>query len=184
MRHGSGCALLRLGRHRYTFVAGAQAALEALFALPSLRAFNLLKAFVLRCLGARVGRRPLFCPGVWIVPGRNLRVGDDVGFALGVVVTTVGGVEIGDRVSIGPRTLILSTNHVIPPALDGASPGKHAGRRVRIGADVWIGANCIVLPGVTIGAGAVVAAGSVVTVDVAPHAMVGGNPAQLISIRT
>lgn len=45
---------------------------------------------------------------------------------------------------------------------------------------VWIGANCIILPGVTIGKGAVIAAGSVVTKNVAPYSIVGGNPARVI----
>jgi acetyltransferase-like isoleucine patch superfamily enzyme len=46
--------------------------------------------------------------------------------------------------------------------------------------DVWIGANSIVLPGVTIGKGAVIAAGSVVTKNVPPMAVARGNPAQVI----
>ncbi|MCH5225010.1 MAG: acyltransferase [Muribaculaceae bacterium] len=46
--------------------------------------------------------------------------------------------------------------------------------------DVWIGFNCIILKGVKIGEGAIVAAGSVVTKDVQPWTMVGGNPAKLI----
>lgn len=46
--------------------------------------------------------------------------------------------------------------------------------------DVWVGANCIIMPGVTIGRGAVIAAGSVVTKDVPPMSIAGGNPAKLI----
>lgn len=49
--------------------------------------------------------------------------------------------------------------------------------------DVWIGTNAIICSGVTIGQGAVVAAGAVVTKDVAPYAIVGGNPARLIKWR-
>lgn len=49
--------------------------------------------------------------------------------------------------------------------------------------DVWIGFGSIVMSGVTIGAGAVVAAGSVVTKDVPPCAIVGGNPAKIIKYR-
>lgn len=52
-----------------------------------------------------------------------------------------------------------------------------------IGNDVWIGMNSIIMRGVTIGDGAVIAAGSVVTKDVAPYAIVGGNPAKLIKYR-
>jgi acetyltransferase-like isoleucine patch superfamily enzyme len=51
---------------------------------------------------------------------------------------------------------------------------------IRICNNAWIGMNCIILKGVTIGEGAIVAAGSVVTKDVLPWCMVGGNPAKLI----
>lgn len=49
--------------------------------------------------------------------------------------------------------------------------------------DVWIGQNAAIMPGVHIGSGAIVAAASVVTRDVAPYAVVGGNPASVIRMR-
>lgn len=52
-----------------------------------------------------------------------------------------------------------------------------------IGDDVWIGANVVVLGGVTVGSGAVIAANSVVNRDVPTHAVVGGAPARLIRMR-
>jgi acetyltransferase-like isoleucine patch superfamily enzyme len=52
-----------------------------------------------------------------------------------------------------------------------------------VGHDVWIGAKACIVSGVTIGSGAVVAAGSVVTKDVAPYMIVGGNPAREIRSR-
>lgn len=52
-----------------------------------------------------------------------------------------------------------------------------------IGNDVWIGAGVLLLPGVTIHDGAIVAGGSVVTKDVPPYAIVGGNPARIIKYR-
>lgn len=52
-----------------------------------------------------------------------------------------------------------------------------------IGADVWIGTEAMLMPGVTIGPGAIIAARSVVTQDVAPYALVGGNPAREIRLR-
>lgn len=51
---------------------------------------------------------------------------------------------------------------------------------IRICSKAWIGMNCIILKGVTVGEGAIVAAGSVVTKDVAPWTLVGGNPARFI----
>ncbi len=169
---------------RYALVVWVETMLAMFFAMPRLRSCNAVKALALRSLGARIGKRPVFYPGVWIVPGRHLVVGDDVDFAPGVVVTTGGGVQIGDRVLIGYRAQILSTNHVIPPLPGKVFSSGHAGRPVKIGSDVWVGANCILLPGVTVGAGAVIAAGSVVTKDVAPNAIVAGNPARVIRTRT
>lgn len=54
---------------------------------------------------------------------------------------------------------------------------------VKIGNDVWLGYSSIILSGITIGDGAVIAAGSVVTKDVPPYAIVGGNPAKLLKYR-
>jgi acetyltransferase-like isoleucine patch superfamily enzyme len=56
-------------------------------------------------------------------------------------------------------------------------------RRVTIGHDVWLGANTVVLSGVSIGDGAVIAAGAVVSRDVAPFAVVGGVPARVLRYR-
>lgn len=52
-----------------------------------------------------------------------------------------------------------------------------------VGDDVWIGANSIICSGVTIGQGAIIAAGSVVTKNVEPYAIVGGNPSKFIKYR-
>ncbi len=52
-----------------------------------------------------------------------------------------------------------------------------------IGPDVWLGTECMIMPGVTIGAGAIVAARAVVTHDVPPYAVVAGNPARVVRLR-
>ncbi len=54
------------------------------------------------------------------------------------------------------------------------------GKPVVIGDHVWIGGNSVINPGVKIGEGAVIASGSVVTKDVPPYTLVGGNPAHTI----
>ena len=54
---------------------------------------------------------------------------------------------------------------------------------INVNDDVWIGSNAIICSGVTIGQGAIVAAGAVVTKDVEPYEIVGGNPAKLIKYR-
>lgn len=87
-------------------------------------------------------------------------------------------VTVGDDVSIGPAATILTLGH------DPQSPQfADKGGPVTIGDRAWIGYGALVLPGVAIGEGAVVAAGAVVTKDVAPYTIVGGNPARVIGQR-
>lgn len=167
----------------YFLVVTVEFIMTVLFSLPRYRLLNSIKASFLSLMGSKIGKRVVFYPGVWIFTGRNLVVGDDVDFALGVLVTTNGGVEIGDRTLIGYRTQILSGNHVIPPGKGRIFSAGDVSGPVKIGQDVWIGANCLILPGVTIGEGAVVAGGSVVTKDVASFTIVGGCPAKVIKNR-
>ena len=164
-------------------VVSYECILVLLFALPRYPACNALKSAFLRLNGAQIGRRVIYYPGVWIAPGRNAVVGDDVDFALDVLVETSGGVQIGDRTLIGYGTKIFSSNHVIPPNQESIFFAGHDRKPIVIGKDVWIGANVIILAGRTVGDGAVIAAGSVVTKNVEPYTIVGGNPAKLIRRR-
>ena len=134
-------------------------------------------------MGAKIGRGVVIYPGVWIAPGRNLIIGKKVDLAKDVIITTGGGVNIGDRTLIGYRTQILSSNHIIPPLGQYFLDSGHEHLPILIGDDVWIGANCIIVAGVSIGDGAVVAAGSVVTKAVPRNAIVGGVPAKVIKFR-
>jgi acetyltransferase-like isoleucine patch superfamily enzyme len=90
-------------------------------------------------------------------------------------------VEIGDRVAVGTRVLILA--HFVYLGRDRQSTSGEVDERVsvRIEDDVFIGPGAIIMPNVTIGHGAVVTSGSVVTRSVAPLTMVQGNPAQPIA---
>lgn len=153
------------------------------FALPRHKLFNPLKKGFIKLSGGEVGKGVTFYPGIKINPCRNIRLGNDVDLAWGVLITTGGGVEIGDRTLVGYRTQILSANHIIPANRGRVFGAGHIYKKVIIGQDVWIGANCVVLAGVNVGEGAVIAAGSVVTKDVEPFTMVGGAPAKLIKER-
>lgn len=169
---------------KYFLVVLVETVSWLIFLLPRFRFMNAAKSVYLRNLfGAVIGRRVVFYPGVWIFSGRNLRVGDDVDFAKDVLVTTEGGVTIGNRVLIGYRTHILSANHAVPNGNGRIFGAGHRKAAVVIGDDVWIGANCVILPGVSIGEGAIVAAGSVVTKDVSPFVYVGGVPARHLKSR-
>ena len=54
---------------------------------------------------------------------------------------------------------------------------------VKIGNDVWVGANSLIMSGIKISDGAVIAAGSIVTKNIGPYQLVGGNPAKIIKSR-
>ncbi len=157
--------------------------MEMLFSLPRYHSLNAIKSLFLKLNGARVGKRVIFYPGVWIAPGRNLIIGNDVDLALNVLIETTGGVTIGDRALIGYGAKIFSSNHRIPPNHENIFGAGHSDRAVVIGKDAWLGANVIVLPGRTIGDGAVVGAGSVVTKDVPAFTIVAGNPAKVVRVR-
>ncbi len=89
------------------------------------------------------------------------------------------GLMIGDCVNFGSHVSIYTRQH------DVDSPDfAEVGAPVVIGDYAWVSSHSIVLPGVTIGEGAVVAAGAVVTKDVAPYTLVGGNPARYIRDRS
>jgi len=164
-------------------VVSYEMVMSIVFSLPRYPIFLFLKKILLLIMRAKVGKGVVIYPGVWITPGRNLVLGDKVDLAKDVIITTSGGVNIGKRTLIGYRTQIISADHTIPPIgkripISGDKFGK-----VNIGKDVWIGANCLITPGVTIGEGAIVAGGSVVTKNVEPNAIVGGVPAKLIKMR-
>ena len=170
---------------KYFLVVSVEALSMIVFSLPRFRLLNWIKAVYLRVFfGAKIGRRVVFYPGIWVFTGRHLIIGDDVDLAAGVLVTTDGGVTIGARTLVGYGTKILSSNHVVPPLPRKIFYAGHEKKPVEIGCDVWIGANCVILPGVKIGDGAVIAAGSVVTKDVATAVIVAGVPAKVIRERS
>ena len=164
-------------------VVSYEAIMVFLFALPRFRVFTFLKVLLLNMVGAKIGKNIFIYPGVWIIPGKNLVVGNNVDLAKDVIITTTGGVFIGDRTLIGYRTQILSANHSIPPIGEPFPVSGDSFAPIHIANDVWIGANCIITAGVEIGEGAVIAAGSVVTRNVPPNAIMGGVPARLIRMR-
>lgn len=125
-----------------------------------------------------VGRDVSLCPGFMCDNGKNIHVGNQFLANYNVTILDIMPVHIGDYVMIGPNTLITTVNHPLSPK----ERRKHLGigKPVFIGNDVWIGGNCTILPGVTIGNNVVVAAGAVVTKDVPDNCVVGGVPAKII----
>jgi putative colanic acid biosynthesis acetyltransferase WcaF len=87
-------------------------------------------------------------------------------------------IEIGEKTCIGEQVKLLTGYHDIT-----TRNFAFKTKPIRIGSACWVATAATILPGVTIGDGAIVAAGAVVTKDVEPWTVVGGNPAKFIKMR-
>lgn len=108
--------------------------------------------------------------------GKNITLGKRIFINSGCRFQDQGGIDIGDDCLIGHNVVIATLNHDL-------APGRRADMHpapVRIGRNVWIGANATILPGVDIGDDAVIAAAAVVTRDVPEKAIVVGSPARVV----
>jgi len=94
--------------------------------------------------------------------------------------TIIGPVTIGNHVNLAQGITVTALNHNYSDTTKRIDEQGVSTKPVVIGDDVWIGANAVILPGVTIGSHVVVAAGAVVTKDVPDYTLVAGIPAKVI----
>lgn len=94
--------------------------------------------------------------------------------------TIIGPVDIGSHVNLAQGITVTALNHNFSDTNKRIDEQGVSTNPVTIEDDVWVGANAVILPGVTIGEHCVVAAGAVVTKDVPPHSLVAGVPAKVI----
>lgn len=125
-----------------------------------------------------VGRHTYGNPSVQMYRGSESRViiGNFCSISPGVEII-VGGIHPSDWVSTYP----FRVNWGLPEAFQDGMPATKGD--VRIGCDVWIGTEAMILSGVEVGHGAIIAARSVVTRDVRPYSIVAGVPAREIALR-
>lgn len=95
-----------------------------------------------------------------------------------------GEIIIGQNCLISQHITLVSSNHLMAKSQQiKLQKWSSDNNFIHIGDDVWIGANSVILPGVTINKGAVIAAGTIVTKNVPEYAIVAGNPARIIKYR-
>jgi acetyltransferase-like isoleucine patch superfamily enzyme len=95
-----------------------------------------------------------------------------------------GGITVGSDVGIGPHACILTSVHGDPGRAHPIMSGALEFAPVVLGDGCDVGINATILPGVTVGRGAQIGAGAVVTSDVPEFAVVAGNPARVLRLRT
>ena len=99
---------------------------------------------------------------------------------IGLHNTIIGPVTIGHHVNLAQNITVTALNHNFTDTAQRIDQQGVSTNPIVISDDVWIGANAVILPGVTIGCHAVVAAGAVVTENVPSRCVVGGVPAKII----
>jgi acetyltransferase-like isoleucine patch superfamily enzyme len=124
-----------------------------------------------------------FRAGAYAICCSRIRIGRNVVVRVGSMLSgdPNGTITIEDDVLLGPGVHVYVDNHRFDdPAMPIIAQGYSPSKSVVIKRGSWIGANSIILPGVTIGENAVVGAGSVVTKSVPDRSVVAGNPAKII----
>jgi FkbH-like protein len=107
-------------------------------------------------------------------PNGTISIGGQGAINFGTVISAVRSVTIGDRASIGPYCVISDSEFGERDEEGGAA------EPIVIADGVWLASRVTVVPGARIGEGAVITAGSVVTGEIPPHVVAGGNPARVI----
>ncbi len=140
--------------------------------------FHAVRMFFIKYTVSSIGANCFIAMGVDFKTGSKISIGYDTVINKRTLLDGRGGLSIGSHVDIAQEVNIWSLTHV-------PNDNFHTtiGKPVIIEDYVWIAARATILPGVKIGRGAVVGTGSVVTKDVAPMAIVAGNPAKQIGIR-
>jgi len=136
------------------------------------------RRMLLRCFGAKVGRKVNIANTATIYFPWNLEVGDWSAIGEQAYLYNLGRMAIGRKVTISQRAhLCAGTHDFTDPALPLLTPP------ITVGDQAWICADAFIGPGVAVGEGAVAGARAVVVKDVEPWAVVAGNPARVVKRR-
>jgi len=136
-----------------------------------------VRALFSELIGREVDKSFVLIPPFYTAGGNEIRVGHNVFVNQNCTFYDLGGLDIGDDVMIGPNVNIITAGHPLEPSQRRAIT---IGKPIVIERNVWIATGATIVGGVTIGENSVVAAGSVVTRNVPPNMLVGGNPARVI----
>lgn len=138
---------------------------------------NEVRALFSELIGKTVDDSFLLIPPFYTTGGTDIRIGRNVFINQNCTFYDLGGLDIADDVMIGPNVSIITSGHPIEPSERRAFV---TAKPIVIERNVWVAADVTIIGGVAVGENSVVAAGSVVTKDVPPNTLVGGNPAKAI----
>lgn len=131
----------------------------------------------------RCGRNVYIGDHVWFRAPGKISIGDDCRIHPMCFLDAPGAIEIGSHIGISSGTQIYTQNHKYKDKNVLYYQQEVELAKVVIEDDVWVGANSLILAGVTLKRGTIVAAGSVVTKDSEPYSVIAGVPAKKIGQR-
>lgn len=133
---------------------------------------------ILRQLLGSTKENFLIEPNFWCDYGFNIHIGENFYSNHNLVILDPAKVEFGDNVFLGPNCGFYTAGH--PLDYETRNKGLEYAKPIKVGNNVWFGANVTVLPGVTIGDNTVIGAGSVVTKNIPSNVVAVGNPCKVI----
>lgn len=139
--------------------------------------FEFRDKLILDILG-KGGKNIKITPPVYFDYGKHTFIGDNFYANFDCIFLDVNHITIGNNVMFGPRVGLYTASHPIDK--DVRNTGLEYGKPIKIGHNVWIGGNAVVMPGVTIGDNTIIGAGSVVTKDIPSDVIAAGNPCKVI----
>ena len=141
--------------------------------------FTVIKVFILRIFGAKIGKSVVIKPSVNIKYPWKLSLANHVWIGENVWIDNLDNVVIGNNVCISQGAFLLCGNHNYKKdSFDLIT------KPIIVEDGVWIGAKSTVLPGVTAKSHSILSAGSVTSKNLEPYSIYRGNPAEKVSIRT
>lgn len=171
--------------HGMAYYSDESIVAEQLVTKRLIREYNFLMPFEMEkgieCLnkaGIIHGENVYFEPPFHCEYGKHIKVGENFYANIGCIMLDVAQITIGKNVLFGPNVSIYTAGH--PIHYESRMSGYEYGVPVAIGDNVWIGGNCVILPGVKIGSNTVIGAGSIVTKEIPDNVLAAGNPCKVI----
>jgi acetyltransferase-like isoleucine patch superfamily enzyme len=151
-----------------------------LYLWPLLKIFNgiegiLLRRLYLNLFAKQIGRKIVFDSGIYLRGSYNLSLGDNVLIQANCHLACQGEIEIGANSVIGPGTIIVTNDHKFLMGGNNFVERSFVYRKVYIGKNTIIGANCFINAGVTIGDNCLISAGTVININIRDNEHISSN---------
>lgn len=140
----------------------------------------LIRYVLFKNLSKSCGDNVSIYEGVYLKGLSNIIIGSNVSIHSMCYIDGTGGLTIGDEVSIAHASTIMTTSHTYNDATIPIKYNNATETPVILDNDIWVGAGCRILGGVTIGKRSIIAAGAVINKTVEPNSIVGGVPGKKI----